>query len=175
MTALPLVIYPDPRLKMKSEPVTEVTDEIRKLMDDMLDTMYASAGIGLAAIQVGVPKCIVVMNIGYGATRYGKIEGANMPLYLVNPEIIEQSDEQNSFQEGCLSFPGQYADVTRPKRVKVKYLDYHGKQQTLDADGVLATCVQHEMDHLDGVVFVDYLSRTKRDMIERKLRKQSGA
>ena len=172
MAVLPLVIAPDPRLKIKSEPVKQVTDETRKLMDDMLETMYESNGIGLAAVQVGVHQRILVMDVAHGSPRYeGSEGGANEPLFLINPEIIEESEEENTYEEGCLSFPGQYAEVTRPKKVKIKYLDYHGKEQVLEADKLLATCVQHEMDHLDGIVFVDHVSKLKRDMIIRKLKK----
>ena len=186
MTILPLVIAPDPRLKQKSSPVEKVGDDIRAFMDDMLDTMYASNGIGLAAVQVGVHQRILVMDLEYGSNRYAETDHHHhdgccdheherpegKPIYMVNPEIIEESDEQNCYDEGCLSFPGQYAEVTRPKQVKVKYLDYDGKEQVLEADGLLATCVQHEIDHLDGITFVDYLSRMKRDMIIKKIEKQ---
>jgi len=174
MTTLPLVIAPDPRLKQVSKPVKAVTDETRQLMDDMLETMYAMNGIGLAAIQVGVPQRILVMDIEWGSSRYEQEEGLEPhrnPLFLVNPEIIDTSSETNTYEEGCLSFPGQYADVTRPKRVSVKYLDYHGKAQVMDCDELLSTCLQHEMDHLDGIVFVDHVSKMKRDMILRKLKK----
>ncbi len=173
MTILPLVIAPDERLKQKSEPVEEVTDEIRSLMDDMLETMYASNGVGLAAVQVGVHKRVLVMDVGRGSKRYDNLDEENSnPVFMVNPEIIEESEEINRYDEGCLSFPGQYAEVERPKQVKVKYLDYNGKPQEIEADELLATCVQHEVDHLNGVVFVDHISRTKRDLIIRKLKKQ---
>ena len=172
MTVLPIVTAPDPRLKIKSTPVKEVNAEIRKLMDDMLETMYASEGIGLAAVQVGVHKRILVMDMGSGSRRYEEAqEQESKPYFMVNPEIVEESEEQNTYEEGCLSFPGQYAEVVRPKTVKIKYLDYHGKPQVLEADELLATCVQHEIDHLEGIVFVDYLSPVKRDVIMRKLKK----
>lgn len=173
MTILPLVIAPDPRLAVKSKPVERVDNAARKLMDDMLETMYASNGVGLAAVQVGVHQRILVMDVHYGSSRY-VTEGEQKPepLFLVNPEIIESSEETNCYEEGCLSFPGQYTDVVRPKRVKVKYLDYNGKEQIMNADGLLATCVQHEMDHLEGIVFVDHISKLKRDMIVKKLQKQ---
>lgn len=173
MTVLPLVVAPDPRLEIKSKPVEKVDDELRRFMDDMLETMYASNGIGLAAVQVGVHKRILVMDVARGSDRYeGSETGKSEPLFLVNPEIIYESEEHNVYEEGCLSFPGQYAEVERPKKVKVKYLDYHGKEQVMDADELLATCVQHEIDHLNGVVFVDHISKLKRDMIIRKLIKQ---
>jgi peptide deformylase len=172
MAVLPIVTAPDPRLKKVSKPVAEVNAEIRKLMDDMLETMYASNGIGLAAIQVGEAKRILVMDVEHGSSRYEDSgTGEGRPLFMVNPEVIEASEEEGVYQEGCLSFPGQYADVIRPKTVRIKYLDYDGKEQILDADELLATCVQHEMDHLNGIVFVDHLSRLKRDMILRKLKK----
>lgn len=174
MTIHPLILCPDPRLSEKSQPVDEIDDSIRRLMDDMVETMYESGGIGLAAVQIGIHKRVLVMDIGYGSDRYdteGEAEERN-PIYMVNPVISKQSEEKNVYQEGCLSFPGQYADVTRPKRVTIDYLDYHGNPQTLEADGLLATCVQHEIDHLDGITFVDYLSRMKRDMIVKKIKKQ---
>jgi len=172
MTTLPIVVAPDPRLKQKSLPVEKVTPEIRKLMDDMLETMYASNGIGLAAVQVGVHKRILVMDVERGSDRYGtKDEKKSHPLFLVNPEIVQESEEENIYEEGCLSFPGQFAEVVRPKRVKVKHLDYHGQERIMDCDELLATCVQHEMDHLDGIVFVDHISTVKRDMILRKMKK----
>ncbi len=175
MAVLPLVIAPDPRLKTVSKPVDAVDDELRAFMDDMLETMYAMNGIGLAAIQVGVAKRILVMDIGYGSERYEQQEDAEPernPLFLINPEILEESEEDNTYEEGCLSFPGQYAKVTRPKRVTVKYLDYDGNEQVMECDELLSTCLQHEMDHLNGIVFVDHISKMKRDMILRKLKKQ---
>ncbi len=175
MTVLPLVVAPDPRLNQKSAPVEKVDDSIRALVQDMLETMYASNGIGLAAVQVGVHKRILVMDVEHGSDRYPDTEaseGKSTPLVLINPEIVESSAEQNVYEEGCLSFPGQYAKVERPKRVTVRYLDTQGKEQHLHADGLLATCVQHEMDHLNGVVFVDHISQLKRGMLMRKLAKQ---
>ncbi len=172
MTVLPIVIAPDPRLLQKSAPVAAVDDDLRRLMDDMLETMYASNGIGLAAVQVGVHKRVLVMDIARGSDRYeGRDESKSQPLFLVNPQIVGESEEQNIYEEGCLSFPGNFGEVERPKQVKVRYLDYHGKEQLLEADGLLATCVQHEMDHLDGKVFVDHLSLVRRDMILRKMKK----
>lgn len=173
MTILPLVICPDPRLKTVSKPLEKVDDEARALFDTMLETMYAMKGIGLAAIQVGVAKRMLVMDLGKGSSRYPDSgEGKPHPLCLANPEIIWASEEKSPYEEGCLSFPGQYAEVWRPAQVKVKYLDYHGHEQVLEADGLLATCVQHEMDHLNGITFVDYLSSVKRDIIIRKVKKR---
>ncbi len=164
MAILPLVIAPDERLNKPSEPVKVVDAKIRTLLDDMLETMYANNGIGLAAVQVGVHlKCIVV-DI---AVR----EGQNAPMKFINPEIIHHSDEKTRFQEGCLSFPDQYSDVERPSSVTIRYLDETGAEQTMEADELLATCLQHEIDHTNGIVFVDHLSLMKRDMILRKLKK----
>jgi len=165
MTILPIITAPDPRLKLIAKPVAAVTDEIRRFLDDMLETMYASEGIGLAAVQVGDLRRLVVMDI---AQR----DGGREPRYFVNPEVVWQSEEENVYLEGCLSLPGQFADVVRPKTVKVKYLDYDGKPQQIDADELLATCIQHEIDHLNGVVFVDHISQVKRDIILRKLKKE---
>lgn len=183
MAILPIVTAPDARLKVKSKPVAKVDDSIRKLMDDMVETMYASDGIGLSAVQVGVHKRVLVMDIGHGSSRYPDTQHLHHHhdhehdcrshiYFMANPEIIEESEEMNVYEEGCLSFPGQYAKVERPKKVKVRYLDYDGKKQEIEADELLATCVQHEIDHLDGIVFVDHISNVKRDMILRKLVKQ---
>lgn len=178
MAILPLVIAPDPRLEVCSAEVPEVTDGIRKLMDDMLETMYNEEGIGLAAVQVGVHKRILVMDLSDRAGRYkNNVEqeaagaDSSQPIYMVNPEVMDESEEENIYDEGCLSFPDQRAMVTRPKRVKVKYLDYNGKPQIMECDGLLATCVQHEMDHLNGVVFIDHISKLKYDVIMRKMKK----
>ena len=171
MAILPIITAPDPILKQVSKPVEAVDDELRALMDDMLETMYAAPGIGLAAIQVGVAKSVLVMDLS-------DEDEPNAPLYLVNPEIIDTSDEMAVYQEGCLSVPEEYWDVERPARCKVKFLDYDGKEQVLEADGLLATCVQHEMDHLKGVLFIDHLSSLKRNMILRraaKARRQKAA
>lgn len=170
MTVLPLVIAPDPRLKICSQAVTEVDGATRKLVDDMLETMYASGGIGLAAVQVGVHKRVLVMDIDQ--REEGK--PAN-PIVMINPEIAGSSAEINTYEEGCLSFPGQYAEVKRPLKVTISFLDYHGKPQKIEADGLLATCVQHEIDHLNGVTFVDHISPVKRDMIIRKIKKAKRA
>jgi len=178
MTVLPLVITPDPRLKKMSEPVDKIDDSIREIMDDMLETMYSTNGIGLAAIQVGIAKRILVMDLDYGSKRYENDKNSEEtkepnPIYMVNPKIVKMSEEENTYEEGCLSFPGQYAEVTRPKRVTIEYLDYDGNTQFLEADELLSTCVQHEIDHLNGITFVDYLSRMKRNMIIKKVVKQT--
>ena len=164
MAILPLVIAPDPRLNQPSKLVTKVDDSIRKLIADMLDTMYANDGIGLAAVQVGVHLKVIVVDI---AVREGRRE----PMKFINPEIIQKSAEQTVFSEGCLSFPDQYSEVTRPSTVTIKYLDENGVEKTMEADEILATCLQHEIDHTNGVVFVDHISMMKRDMIIRKLKK----
>ncbi|MBO6825095.1 MAG: peptide deformylase [Sneathiella sp.] len=167
MALLPILTAPDPRLKTISEPVAEVNDEIRKLVDDMFETMYEAPGIGLAAIQVGVQKRLLVVDV------IGKNDEENDPdpIALINPEITWVSDDDSVYEEGCLSVPAHYADVVRPAEIKVKYLDRDGKEQELHADGLLATCIQHEIDHLDGILFVDHLSALKRNMILRKLLK----
>jgi len=164
MALLPIITAPDARLKAVSEPVEKVDDEIRQLMDDMLETMYAAPGIGLAAIQVGVPKRVIVVDIS-------KDEGEKSPLYLINPEVVWASDEVGVYEEGCLSVPDYYEEVERPLLAHVNFLDYNGELQTLEAEGLLAVCVQHEIDHLEGILFVDHLSRLKRQMILKKLSK----
>lgn len=175
---LPLIYSPDPLLKEISKEVEKVDDEIRKLMDDMLQTMYAEKGIGLAAVQVGVLKRILIMDVDYEEDENIdhdhrkccgiKVKNSN-PLYLVNPQIVEFSQEKTSFNEGCLSFPEAHAQIIRNKKVKVKYLDYQGNQQIQEMDGILAICVQHEIDHLNGITFVDHISRIKREMIIKKM------
>ena len=180
MTIRPIIAVPDPRLKQVSEPVEAVTDDLRLLMDDMVETMHDAKGIGLAAIQVGVGKRVIVMDLSPSDSAedvesedsYDRSELKDEPIrYFVNPEIVWTSEEMNNYQEGCLSVPGFYDDVERPQACKVTYLDYQGEPQELNCDGLLATCIQHEMDHLNGVVFLDHLSRLKRDMIVKKLRK----
>lgn len=170
MTVLKIYVAPHPVLKKVAEPVETVTDETRQLIDDMLETMYATEGIGLAAPQVGVSQRILVLDVEQN-DGVNMEEKKNKPMFFVNPEIVWTSDDINVYQEGCLSVPGQYADVERPEKVRVKYLDYNGEEQELEADGLLATCIQHEIDHLDGVLFVDHLSTLKRDMLLRKLKK----
>lgn len=165
MSIRPILTAPDPRLREVSKPVDKVDDELHALMDDMLDTMYDAPGIGLAAIQIGVPKRVIVMDLA------GE-EEEPAPRYFVNPEILDPSDDTNLHEEGCLSVPEFFDAVERPSRCRVKYLDYDGKEQILDAEGLLATCIQHEMDHLEGVLFIDHLSRLKRDRILKKLKKE---
>ncbi|HVV66218.1 MAG TPA: peptide deformylase [Rhizomicrobium sp.] len=164
MTVRPILTAPDPRLKAICEPVTKVDDEIRKLIDDMADSMYEADGIGLAAVQIGVPKRVIVMDLDQKS-------GKRNPRAFVNPKILWVSDEMAVFEEGCLSVPEIWEDVERPARIKAEYLDRDGKLQTLEADGMLATCLQHEMDHLEGVLFIDHLSKLKRSMALRKLQK----
>jgi|TARA_B110000003_G_scaffold266771_1_gene294217 peptide deformylase len=147
-----------------SKIVDKVGNEERSLMDDMLDTMYNAPGIGLAAIQVGVPKRIIVMDIS-------RDEDKKEPRYFVNPVIKNRNKEKAKYEEGCLSVPDQFAEIERPNTCEVEYLDYHGKKQLLKADGLLATCIQHEMDHLEGILFIDYLSKLKKSMIIKKLSK----
>lgn len=163
MAILPIIEAPDPRLKVVSTPVAAVDDDLRRLMDDMLETMYAAPGIGLAAIQVGVPKRVLVIDLQENEQR--------SPLFVVNPKIIAASEDLAVYSEGCLSVPDQYAEVERPATVKVEYLDYHGSPKTEEMTGLLATCIQHEMDHLEGILFIDHLSRLKRSMVLKKLEK----
>jgi peptide deformylase len=164
MTAHPIVLAPDPVLKAKATPVAQVDDGVRTLMQDMLDSMYASQGVGLAANQIGVLQRVLVMDVA------PKNEPPQ-PMRMANPEIIATSEETAVNQEGCLSLPDHYADVERPARVTVRYLDENNEHKTIDAEGWLAVCVQHEIDHLDGVLFVDHLSALKRNMILRKMTK----
>ena len=165
MTIRKILTEPDPFLRQKSKRVEIVDNDTRTLMDDMLNTMYAAPGIGLAAIQIGVPKRVIVIDLS-------RTDEKKNPLYFVNPEIITNSNINTSYEEGCLSVPGQFAEINRPDKCKVKYLDYSGKKQTLDAEGLLATCIQHEIDHLKGILFIDYLSKLKKKMIVKKLSKQ---
>lgn len=166
MAILPIRIAPDPVLKQVAQPVETVDDDIRTLLGNMLETMYNAHGIGLAANQVGVLKRVIVVDV----EQERRHEPGN-PIKMVNPELLEQSLELFSYQEGCLSFPQQFGDVERPATVTVRYLDEHGKQQEIQAEGLLATCIQHEIDHLNGITFVDHLSKLKRDMIIKKLEK----
>ena len=164
MTIRPILTVPNPILKQVSKPVTEVTDATRALMDDMLETMYAAPGIGLAAIQIGEPLNVIVMDLARDGEKA-------QPKYFVNPEILESVEDTLPYQEGCLSIPDVYEEIDRPERVQVTYLDYNGKRVTEWAEGLYAVCIQHEMDHLKGVVFIDYLSRLKRDRAVKKVRK----
>jgi peptide deformylase len=173
MSIREILTVPDPRLREVCQPVGQVDDEVRALLDDMLETMYDAPGIGLAAIQIGVAKRCLVMDISNrDGDDAGADESAAAPLYMVNPEIVWTSDEVCDFEEGCLSVPEFYETVERPERCRVKYLDYHGKPQELECDGMLATCVQHEIDHLDGALFIDHISKLKRDRIIRKFTKE---
>jgi len=164
MALLPIIVAPDPRLKKKCAPVERVDDDLRRLMDEMLETMYEAPGIGLAAPQVGVLKRVIVVDV----TREDE---ERKPHLMANPELTWVSDEDASYEEGCLSLPEHYAEVVRPAAIKVRYLDREGEIRELEADGVLATCIQHEIDHLDGILFVDHISALKRNMILRKLLK----
>ena len=164
MALLSIITAPDPRLKLTSTAIEAVDDRLRKLMDDMLETITAAPGIGLAAVQVGVPERVIVVDISH------KDEPRN-PIYLVNPEILWVSDKLANYEEGCLSLPEQYARVERPSACRVSHLDYDGEPRVLEAEGLLATCVQHEIDHLEGILFVDHLSTVRRSIILRKLLK----
>lgn len=165
MSNLEILTIPDPVLRRKSAAVEAVTDDTRRFMDAMLSTMYEAPGVGLAAIQVGEPVRIVTIDVA-------RDDQPRTPLFLVNPEIIWTSaDERMTYEEGCLSIPDYYAEVERPAKVRFRYVDYHGKPQERDADGLLAICVQHEVDHLNGVLFIDYLSKLKRDLVVKKFTK----
>ena len=159
-----ILTEPNKILRQVSDPVEKIGEDERKLMDDMLDTMYEAPGIGLAAIQIGVPKRIIVMDIG-------RDENKKEPRYFVNPVILNKNEEKAKYEEGCLSVPDQFAEIERPNSCEIEYLDYEGKKQLLKADGLLATCIQHEMDHLEGILFIDYLSKLKKSMIIKKLSK----
>ena len=164
MSVKTILTEPNKLLRQISVIVEKVGDEERKLMDDMLDTMYAAPGIGLAAIQIGIPKRIIVMDIGRDKEK-------KEPMYFINPVIKNKNSEKAIYEEGCLSVPDQFAEIERPSKCEVEYLDYNGKKQLLKADGLLATCIQHEMDHLEGILFIDYLSKLKKSMILKKLSK----
>jgi peptide deformylase len=164
MSIKPLVILPDSKLRLVSEPVAAVTDEIRQLADDMLETMYDAPGVGLAAIQIGRPLRLVTMDVS-------KSEEERQPLVLINPEITWASEEMRVYEEGCLSIPEYYEEVERPDRVRFRYMNLAGETVEQEADGLLATCVQHEIDHLNGVLFIDYLSKLKRDRVMTKFKK----
>jgi len=163
-----ILTEPNKILREKSLSVENVDKSIQILMDDMLETMYAAPGIGLAAIQVGIPKRVIVLDIK-------QKEGQKNPICFVNPEIIEKSKNNLTYEEGCLSVPGQFAEIDRPDKCHVKYLDYYGEKKEIKAEGMLATCIQHEIDHLEGILFIDYLSKLKKTMIIKKLSKQKKA
>src|ERR671920_1724299 len=164
MTIRPLVIIPDSKLRLVSEPVQEITDDIRRLADDMLETMYDAPGVGLAAIQIGVPLRMVTMDVS-------KTEGEREPMVLINPEILWASEEKRVYEEGCLSIPEYYEEVERPDRVRFRFTDLDGESVEQEAEGLMATCVQHEIDHLNGVLFIDPLSKLKRDRVVTKFKK----
>ncbi len=165
MSKKKIVIEPDPILRKKSQSFEKVDKEVQRLMDDMLETMYSAPGIGLAAVQVGILKRAIVIDIS-------KEDEEKKPIFLINPEIIYKSEKTSVYEEGCLSLPGHFAEIERPTECHIRYIDYFGKTKELKADGLLSTCLQHEVDHLNGVLFVDYLSKLKKDMIIKKLVKQ---
>ena len=162
MSQKKIVIEPDPILRKESEPVEKVDDELRKLLDDMLETMYAAPGIGLAAVQVGILKRLIVIDIS-------KEKEKKDPLFLINPKIISKSKQTSIYEEGCLSLPGHFAEIERPAECQINFIDYNGKKKEIKANGLLSTCIQHEVDHLNGILFIDYLSKLKKDMIIKKL------
>jgi peptide deformylase len=159
-----IITLPDKRLRLKSEPVKGIDKDLRKLVDDMFETMYDAPGIGLAAIQIGVPRRVVTMDLA-------KKDEPKAPQVFLNPEVVWSSDARTTHEEGCLSIPEYYEEVERPASVKVRYMDLDGKQHEIEADGLLATCLQHEIDHINGVLFIDYISKLKRDMVLKKFRK----
>ncbi len=165
MTLRQILTEPNRILRQKSLKVEKVDKDLQKLMDDMLETMYAAPGIGLAAIQIGIPKRVIVLDIA-------RNDEPKNPMYFVNPEIAEKSKNNSIYEEGCLSVPGQFAEIERPDKCHIRYLDYHGNPQEIKAEGMLATCIQHEIDHLEGILFIDYLSKLKKTMIVKKLSKQ---
>ncbi len=184
MSVKPIITLPDPVLRQVSKPVERIDDDLQHLLDDMLETMYDAPGIGLAGIQVGVPLRIVTIDVSPRRKDGEEVDGDDEasgaepePLFLINPKIVKLGDEPSLYEEGCLSIPDYYAEVERPGSVTVSYLDRAGKEQLLEADGILSTCLQHEIDHLDGKLFIDLLSRLKRDMVIKKftkIAKQSG-
>ena len=162
MSQRKIVIEPDPILRKESEPIEKVDNDLRKLLDDMLETMYAAPGIGLAAVQVGILKRLIVIDIS-------KDKEKKNPLFLINPKIVSKSKNTSIYEEGCLSLPGHFAEIERPAECQINFLDYNGKKKEITAKGLLSTCIQHEIDHLNGVLFIDYLSKLKKDMIIKKL------
>ena len=167
MTIKTIITEPNEILRQVSKPVSSVGNEERKLMDDMLETMYAANGIGLAAIQIGIPKRIIVMDIS-------KEKNKKEPRFFVNPVIKNKDKLKSTYEEGCLSVPNQFAEIDRPKNCEIEFLDYYGEKKILKAEGLLATCIQHEMDHLEGILFIDYLSKLKKSMIIKKLSKNKS-
>ena len=172
-----ILTEPNKILRKKSLKVENVNKDIQSLMDDMLETLYAAPGIGLAAIQVGVDKRVIVMDISRSRNDIGRDKKEDKeqknPMYFVNPEIVWKSEDKFTYEEGCLSVPNQFAEIDRPKQCNVKYLDYNGQPQELKADGLLSICIQHEIDHLEGILFIDYLSKLKKEMIIKRLSKQT--
>ena len=168
MSLRKIITEPNDILRKKSLPVEKVDEDLQRLMNDMLETMYAAPGIGLAAIQIGVPKRVIVLDIARKDTPRN-------PMYFVNPEIISKSQNNSTYEEGCLSVPGQFAEIERPDKCHIRYLDYYDHPKELKAEGMLATCIQHELDHLEGILFIDYLSKLKKSMIIKKLSKQKKA
>ena len=164
MTIKPLIILPDPILRQPSRPFEQVDTEVLRLADDMLETMYDAPGIGLAAVQIGVPRRLLVIDIS-------RDDEDNKPQVFINPEIVATSDDRSVYEEGCLSIPDYYAEVERPATVTVQYIGRDGKQETVEADGLLATCLQHEIDHLNGILFIDHISRLKREIVIKKFTK----
>ena len=164
MSQRKIVIEPDPILRKKSENLEKVDNELRLLLDDMLETMYAATGIGLAAVQVGILKRLIVIDIS-------KDKEKKNPIFLINPEIIFKSKKTSIYEEGCLSLPGHFEEIERPEECHIKYIDYEGKKKEMKANGLLSTCIQHEIDHLNGKLFIDYLSKLKKDMIIKKISK----
>ncbi len=164
MSVKPLIILPDPLLRLVSKPVERFDDQLRKFAGDMFDTMYDAPGIGLAAIQVGEPIRMLVIDLA-------KEDEEKQPHIFINPQIVSSSDERSTYEEGCLSIPDYYAEVERPATIKVEYFDVDGKPQTIETDGLMATCLQHEIDHLNGVLFIDHISKLKRDMVIKKFKK----
>ncbi|MEK6746970.1 MAG: peptide deformylase [Pseudomonadota bacterium] len=181
MTIRPIIIAPDPRLKTKSSIVETIDDSISELVRDMFETMYYERGIGLAAVQIGIHKRVLVADVEWNGSRYAEEEGADEELVigkqhvLINPQILNDSGDEQSYKEGCLSFPDQFADIIRPSSIRVKFTDLDGKDREESFDGLLATCIQHEIDHLNGITFVDHISPVKRDMITRRLTKMKKA
>ena len=167
MTVKTILTEPNKLLRQISQPVDHVGENEKRLMDDMIETMYAANGIGLAAIQIGFPQRIIVMDIS-------KDKKNKSPMYFVNPIILNKATEQSTYEEGCLSVPDQFAEINRPNKCEVEYLDYNGEKKLLKAEGLLATCIQHEIDHLEGILFIDYLSKLKKSMIVKKLSKQKN-
>ncbi len=175
MALLPIIETPDPRLRTISTPVETIDDTLQTLIDDMFDTMYAAPGIGLAAIQVGVPKRLLVIDLQEPESDAEDAPPVRKPMVFINPRIVEGSEERSVYNEGCLSVPEQYAEVERPAKIKASWMDRTGRIHEQELDGLLATCLQHEMDHLEGVLFIDHLSRLKRDMVLKKLAKARKA